>query len=148
MYGMSRVRYVKVEPRSIFRSTRELPYNSSILFTWVRMQVKITRQWKSTLTFAVLSLFYKKRNAPMTLRVFWRPITSRLNWPIRSIILSADLIELISIWRWLSQRLSKGQSLSTATVLFRLLLYSLLLLMKWLLGSHLSQFWMESMGEN
>ena len=45
-------------------------------------------------------------------------------------------------WRWLSHRLSKRQSLSTTTVLFRTTftrMTKLNLLLKWLLGSNLSQ---------
>ena len=45
-------------------------------------------------------------------------------------------------WRWLPHRLSKRQSLSTTTVLFRITFtrsIKLNLLLKWLLGSNLSQ---------
>ena len=45
MYGRSRVN-VKVKARLIFTSTPDLSYITSIIFT----RVKITRQWKSTLT--------------------------------------------------------------------------------------------------
>ena len=55
MYEKPRVN-VKVEPRSTFTFTSDLPYIVSILFTdvkpvkvYVRTHVKITRQWKSTL---------------------------------------------------------------------------------------------------
>ena len=46
------------------------------------------------------------------------------------------------LWRWLPHRLSKRQSLSTTTVLFRTMFtrrIKLNLLLKWLLGSNLSQ---------
>ena len=46
------------------------------------------------------------------------------------------------LWRWLPHRLSKRQSLSTTTVLFRTTFtrtIKLNLLLKWLLGSNLSQ---------
>ena len=46
------------------------------------------------------------------------------------------------LWRWLTHRLSKRQSLSKATVLFRTMFtptIKLNLLLKWLLGSNLSQ---------
>ena len=48
------------------------------------------------------------------------------------------------LWRWLSHRLSKCQSLSTTTVLFRTTFdrtIKLNLLSKWFLGSNLSQFY-------
>ena len=45
MYGRSRVN-VKVKARLIFTFTPDLSYITSIIFT----RVKITRQWKSTLT--------------------------------------------------------------------------------------------------
>ena len=58
------------------------------------------------------------------------------------------------LWRWLPHRLSKRQSLSTTTVLFRTTFtrtIKLNLLSKWLLGSNLSQLfglfafrWMKS----
>ena len=47
-------------------------------------------------------------------------------------------------WRWLPHRLSKRRSLSTTTVLFRTTFtrtIKLNLLLKWLLGSNLSQRW-------
>ena len=47
------------------------------------------------------------------------------------------------LWRWLPHSLSKGQSMSTTTVLFRTTItwtIMLKLLIKWLLGSHLGQF--------
>ena len=54
MYEKPRVN-VKVEPRSTFTFTSDLPYIVSNLFThvkpvkvYVRTHVKITRQWKST----------------------------------------------------------------------------------------------------
>ena len=56
MYEKPRVN-VKAEPRLIFTFTSDLPYIVSNLFThvkpvkvYVRTHVKITRQWKSTLT--------------------------------------------------------------------------------------------------
>ena len=55
MYEKPRVN-VKVEPRSTFTFTSDLPYIVFNLFThvkpvkvYVRTHVKITRQWKSTL---------------------------------------------------------------------------------------------------
>ena len=47
------------------------------------------------------------------------------------------------LWRWLPHRLSKRQSLSATTVLFRTTFtrtIKLSLLLKWLLGSNLSQY--------
>ena len=56
MYKKPRVN-VKVEPRSTFTFTSDLPYIVFNLFThvkpvkvYVRTHVKITRQWKSTFT--------------------------------------------------------------------------------------------------
>ena len=82
-----------------------------------------------------------KRQAPMTLWVFIannitvyrqsRPnITSYLSWPInqlnqsnrvnnQSLIPSTAWHNSLWLWRWLPHRLSKRQSLSTTTVLFR-----------------------------
>ena len=52
-----------------------------------------------------------------------RQLTSRRKWPIRSItrVLYHQLTwyNSLSLWRWLPHRLSKRQSLSTTTVLFR-----------------------------
>ena len=82
-----------------------------------------------------------KRQAPMTLWVFIannitvyrqsRPnITSYLSWPInqlnqsnrvnnQSLIPSTAWHNSLWLWRWLPHRLSKRQSLSTTTVIFR-----------------------------
>ena len=72
-----------------------------------------------------------------------RPITSRLNWPVRSITRfechQLTLYNSLWLWRWLRHRLSKRQFLSTATVLFRITFtrpIKLSLLMKWLLVSN------------
>ena len=52
-----------------------------------------------------------------------RPIKSRLNWPIRSLTRvwyhQLTWYNSLWLWRWLPHRLSKRQSLSTTTVLFR-----------------------------
>ena len=74
-----------------------------------------------------------------------RPITSRRNWPIRSITRVYHQLTWYNslwLWRWPPLRLSKRQSLSTTTVLFRTTFtqtIKLNLLFKWLLGSNLSQ---------
>ena len=69
-----------------------------------------------------------------------------LNWPIRSItrVLYHQLTwyNSLLLWRWLPHRLSKRRSVSTTTVLFRTTFTrttTINLLMKWLLGSNLSQ---------
>ena len=54
------------------------------------------------------------------------------------------MIQLIWHWKWLPHRLSKRQSLSTTKVLFRTTFsrtIKLNLILKWLLGSNLSQFY-------
>ena len=100
-----------------------------------------------------------KRQAPMTLWFFIannitvyrqsRPITSYLSWPInqlnqsnrvknQSLIPSTAWHNSLWLWRWLPHRLSKRQSLSTTTVLFRTTFTQMIifnLLMKWLLVS-------------
>ena len=52
-----------------------------------------------------------------------RPITSRLRWPITSttrvLIPSTDVTQITWLWWWLPLRLSKRQSMSPQTVLFR-----------------------------
>ena len=75
-----------------------------------------------------------------------RPIASRLNWPIRSITTvkyqQLTWYNSLWVWRWLPHRFSKRQSMSTTTVLFRTTFTRTIilnLLMKWLLGSNLSQ---------
>ena len=80
--------------------------------------------------------------------IFFTLITLRRNWPIRSItrVLYHQLKRYNSLWlwRWLPRRLSKRQSLSTTTVLFRTTFtrtIKLNLLLKWLLGSNLSHFY-------
>ena len=90
-----------------------------------------------------------------------RPITSRLNWPIRSIsrVYCHQLTwySTLWLWRWLPHRLSKGQSLSATTVLFRttltrtivfhLLITSVYLNNQTLLGPPLSKrFWTWILG--
>ena len=81
-------------------------------------------------------------------RLHWQttPITSRRNWPIRSItrVNYHQLTCYNSLWLWrrLPHRLSKRQSLSTTTAWFRTTFprtIKLNLLLKWLLGSNLSQ---------
>ena len=83
-----------------------------------------------------------------------RPITSYLSWPINQLnqsnrVNNQSLIPSTawhnSLWlsRWLPHRLSKRQSVSTTTVLFRTTFTQMIifnLLMKWLLVSNLSQF--------
>ena len=75
-------------------------------------------------------------------RLHWQttPITSRRNWPIRSItrVKYHQLTCYNSLWLWrrLPHRLSKRQSLSTTTVWFRTTFprtIKLNLLLKWLL---------------
>ena len=101
-----------------------------------------------------------KRQAPMTLWFFIannitvyrqsRPITSYLSWPInqlnqsnrvknQSLIPSTAWHNSLWLWRWLPHRLSKRQSLSTTTVLFRTTFTQMIKLnplLKWLLGSN------------
>ena len=52
-----------------------------------------------------------------------QPVTSQLNWPIRSITRvqhhQLTWYNSLWLWRWLTYRLLKCQSLSTTTVLFR-----------------------------
>ena len=49
---MKAVRKRKVDRGSTFTFTRDLPLIASTLFTRVKSGVKITRQWKCTLTLA------------------------------------------------------------------------------------------------
>ena len=93
----------------------------------------------------------------MTLRVFianqhgWtnrRPITSRLNWPIRPITRvqyhQLTWYNSLWLWRWLPHRLSKRQSLSTTTVLFRTTFTRTIILnLLFLLLRNLSWTWSE-----
>ena len=73
--------------------------------------------------------------------------TSQLNWQItNNTATHPTWYDSLWLWRWLLHRLSKRQSLSTTTVLFRTTFtrtIKLNLLLKWLLGSDLSQqlFW-------
>ena len=65
---------------------------------------------------------------------------SRLNWLIRSIM---TWYNSLSLWSWPPHSLSKRQSLSITRVLFRTTFTRpiiLNLLLKWLLGSNLSQY--------
>ena len=75
-----------------------------------------------------------------------RPITSRLNWPIRSIARvyyhHLPWHNSFWLWRWLPHRLSKRNLLST-TVLFTTTFTRTIipyLLRKWHLSSNLSQY--------
>ena len=94
----------------------------------------------------------KRTNDISSLHSLWhgltdrRPITSRLNWPITSTTRvkyhQLAWYKSLWLWRWLPHRLSKCQSLSTMTVLFRTTFTQTIilnLLTKWLLGSNLSQ---------
>ena len=66
-----------------------------------------------------------------------RAVVVDSDWPFDS------LLQSLWLWRWLPHRLSKRQSLSTTTVLFRTTFtrtINLNLLLKWLLGSNLSQW--------
>ena len=71
-----------------------------------------------------------------------RPITSALNWPIRSITRvkyhQLTWYNSLWLWRWLLHRLSKRQSLSTTVLTTFTRTIMLNLLMKWLLVSNLS----------
>ena len=75
-----------------------------------------------------------------------RPITSRISWPMTSttgvLIVSTDVTQVTWLWRWLSLRLSKRQSMSSQTVLLRTTLTRTIVLyfMIWLLGSNHLQF--------
>ena len=57
--------------------------------------------------------------------------------------LQSQKMTTVQVWRWLPHRLSKSQSMSTTTVLFRTTFTQTIkrnLLLKWLLGSNLSQW--------
>ena len=80
MYEKPRVN-VNVEPRSTFTFTSDLAYVVSNLFThvkpvnvYVRTQVKITRQWKSTFTQVIIEIPKQRNvtiyhNLPLLIRV-------------------------------------------------------------------------------
>ena len=85
-------------------------------------------------------------NVPMVFQVFLaNSITTWLTNQVnnQSLIPSTGVIQLTWLWRWQPQRLLKCQSLSI-TVLFRTTITWMIilnLLMEWLLGSKLSQFY-------
>ena len=86
--------------------------------SWIASALVIRRQGKFLTLKVMLNLL-------LFLITDRRPIISRRNWPIRSITKSIILHHQLMwynslwLWRWLPHRLSKSQSLSTTTVLFR-----------------------------
>ena len=129
------------------RKSQILPVSqnlSSVYFSLAKFQLvccnlSLAMIWQMTYTQKLPKLC----SATLTNR---RPITSRRNWPIRSITRVYHQLTWYNslwLWRWLPHRLSKRQSLSTTTVLLRTTFtrtIKLSLLLKWLLGSNLSQY--------
>ena len=133
MYEKPRVN-VKVEPRSTFTFTSDLPYIVSNLFThvkpvkvYVRTHVKITRQWKSTLTktgnriWKVCSTQGMTKSADHEMRHNFSWVDWDAGWVIRSqFSLRLNCYEIL----WLYIDKSRLQSFRrTFTVIIRRTLY-------------------------
>ena len=111
--------------------------------------VAVGRTWKSYPPFASFSklilFFVNHLSFKSRLSLIVR-VNVVLN---RTVVVDSDwrfdnLCGSLWLWRWLPHRLSKRQSVSTTTVLFRTTFtrtIKLNLLLKWLLGSNLSQWW-------
>ena len=109
--------------------------------------VAVGRTWKSYPPFASFSklilFFVSHLSFKSRLSLIVR-VNVVLN---RTVVVDSDwrfdnLCGSLWLWRWLPHRLSKRQSVSTTTVLFRTTFTRTikLNLLKWLLGSNLSQF--------
>ena len=93
--------------------------------------------------------WYFESSSPIASQLIWQTTYNIATWltnkvTSQSLIPSTDVIQLTWLWRWQLQRLLKLCQSTSITVLFRTMITWMIilnLLMEWLLGSSLSQFY-------